>query len=458
MKNLSAFALFFLMVSGGYSQIYISKQDAIDDLDFYHKNLMEIHYDPFLYVEKDNYFAEVEKIKSGIKDSIKFQDFILSLYSLSGMMEDSHSSPALQQFKIKDELKKKQFFPYRTILENDKLYVSNETSLNSGIPAGSEITAINDTEVGPILKNYQKLIGGIPEYKKEMTSRFLFNFLYYSNIKAPFNIEYTEPSGKKGEKLIAEGIDHTNGIILAMPKFKEGNYFEVLNNKVGYIKFSDMSGSIDEWIKMLKTAFAEFKEKNIQHVAVDIRENAGGNSLFGEVLFGFLTPKEYQLQGYRKWKVSQQYKDHLLANGNNTHEYLQKENGSVWERAGCEPAVSLMPVTDKFQGQVFMITGPFTFSSGNMVADGAKQYQIARLIGEPTGENTTDFGESYSLTLPKTGVVMNLTTSMDIGADCNPNAASPVIPDVLINSTLQDKIHGKDKALEYVLSQVKSIN
>lgn len=111
MKKLSLFAAFLFFGIPGNSQ-HISKEKAIADLDFYNKTLEEVHYNPFLYVERDAYFDEVEKIKTSLKDSVEIQDFILSLYGLTALMEDSHSCPAFQQPALKEEEKKKQFFSF----------------------------------------------------------------------------------------------------------------------------------------------------------------------------------------------------------------------------------------------------------------------------------------------------------------------------------------------------------
>lgn len=453
MKSISVFTFFIFLGFQGISQPYISKEKAKADLEFYNKTLEEIHYNPFLFVAKDVYLAEVEKIKNSLQDSVRVQDFIISLQGLSALMEDSHSGPALQQPVLLDAENKKQFFPYKTVMENDKLFVPKEMALVSDIPAGSEITAINNIPLRPLLVQYQKNIGGLPQYKKEIANRLLFRSLYLSGIKAPFLIDYIEPSGRKDQKQVEEGISNVQGLLMALPGYSEGNYYKVLEGKTGYIKFSNMNGSVDEWIQFLKTAFTEFREKNVQQVAIDIRDNSGGNSLFGEVLFGFLSPKEYQLMGYKKWKVSEQYKNYLLENGNIDHEYLQKETGSIWELGECQPTVSRMPVDDKFMGQVYLLTGAFTFSSGNMVADGAKEFKLATLVGEPTGEMVNDFGEVFSIILPNTGLIINLTTSMDIGAGCNPDLKSAVIPDIIVVPSLDDRIKGKDKVLEYVLKQ-----
>jgi hypothetical protein len=90
-----------------------------------------------------------------------------------------------------------------------------------------------------------------------------------------------------------------------------------------------------------------------------------------------------------------------------------------------------------------------------MIADGAKQYRIAEIIGTPTGENTNDFGEAYVFILPNSQIKMQTTTSFDFGADCNRNTHLPVMPDILIGYNFNDKIYEKDKALEYILNHLK---
>jgi hypothetical protein len=89
-----------------------------------------------------------------------------------------------------------------------------------------------------------------------------------------------------------------------------------------------------------------------------------------------------------------------------------------------------------------------------MIADGAKQYKIAEIVGTPTGENTNDFGEAYVFTLPGSQIKMQTTTSFDYGADCNKNTHVPVKPDILTRYTFSDKIYEKDKDLEYILGHL----
>ncbi len=440
----------------GFSQTLVGKQQAIEDLDFYHKTLQEVHYNPFLYIKKEDYIAEVEKVKRNFPDSVPVNQLIISLYQLSSLMQDGHLSPYLVQPPLQEELKKEQFFPYPLIVENNKFYVSSGTALASGLPVGAEITAINHKEVTPFLQQAHAYNGGSEAFKKEMSMMLLSYYLFLSDIKAPFTIEYTDSAGKKGQRTIEKGLTFGKALSLTMPAIKGKNSCRIVDNKLGIIEFMNMGGDWQTFSHFLDSCFTTFEANNIKHIAIDLRKNSGGNSILGDLLLSYLTDKKFKMMGGRRWKISQQYKDFLVANGNTPHPYLQEENGSIWEAGSCEPQENPFVMDSKFSGEVYFLTGPFTFSSANMLADAVKNYKIAPLIGEPTGENTNDFGEVYTFELPNSKILMNATTAFDFGADCNKTSSSPVLPDLHIATNLTDKIYNKDPAVEYLLSTINT--
>ncbi len=454
MKNLITITLLLLGVLTVNSQTYIAKEQAILDLDFFNKTLLDVHFNPFLYVEKETYDLEVEQLKSSMQDSIKIKDFIKSLYWLTSLLEDSHSNPGIYQSKLfNNEYKKEQFFPYKTFIYKNKLYISPDSTIDSGMSKGSEIISINSVKIDSFLVETQEFIGGIPEYKSEFTNRFLSHYLFLSDITPPFVIEYKEPSGNISNKTVENGITYINALLKTVPGVLEGNTFKIIDDKVGYIDFRNMSGSWQDMVTFLDSAFVSFKEKNIKHLAIDLRNNSGGDSMLADVLLSYLTDEKYKLMGTKNWKVSQQYKDHLIANGNSKHRYLEHDNGSIWQLKECEPSSNNFKAESKFDGKVYFLTGPFTFSSGNMLAAGVKKYKLAEIVGQPTGEKTNDFGEVYSFLLPNSKIYMNITTSYDLGPGCDESLSSSVIPDVLINNSLSELVSGEDKTLQYVLDK-----
>jgi len=454
MKSITLF-LFTLLTANCFSQTFISKQKAADDIDFYNKTIEEVHVNPFLFIQKKAYYQEVEKLKNSLGDSISTNDFILLLYRLSALLKDGHNTPFIVQTVIIDELRKEQFFPYNLISHNNKLFIPKSAAINSGLPVGGEIISINSVYVNTLLPKMEKYIGGNKAYVKEMSGKFFSYFLFLSGIKAPFQIQYIDSSGKIKSKFIATGFKFKDALAVTMPHIKNEYSFNILSDKLGYIDFMSMSGDFNRFDKFLDSCFTVIKKNNIKHVAIDIRKNSGGNSVLGDLLFSYITTKKYTMMGGRKWKVSAIYKNYLQQKGDTVNDYLKKANGTVWELGNCEPQENRFKNNNQFSGKVYLLTGPFTFSSANMIADGAKQYKIAELIGEPTGENTNDFGEAYVFVLPNSKIKMQTTTSFDFGANCNKNTYQPVMPDKLIRNNLQDKIHEKDKVLEYILSQIK---
>src|SRR5690606_39703411 len=100
--------------------------------------------------------------------------------------------------------------------------------------------------------------------------------------------------------------------------------FKIIDDRVGYIDFCNMSGSWQEFSTFLDSAFVSFQAKNIKHVAIDLRHNSGGDSMLGDVLFSYLTDQKYRLMGTKKWKISSQYKAYLKENGNRSEEHTSE--------------------------------------------------------------------------------------------------------------------------------------
>jgi len=445
----------FALCSNCFSQSYISRQKAIDDISFYHKTILEVHYNPFLLIGKKEYFSKVEALTKTLPDSISAKDFIILMYRISSLLKDGHNSPYLVQPLVKDELRKEQFFPYNLVIENKRLYVPQSTAMLSGLPTGAEIVSINNKYASSFVPQMAEYIGGNEAYAIEMSAKLFSYFLFLSDIKAPFHIQYLDSSPNKKNMVIEKGLKFGEALAVTMPHIRAEYTFRTIDDKLGYIDFMSMGGDMNSFGRFLDSCFTIVKNTNIKNVAIDIRKNSGGNSMLGDLLLSYFTTKKYLLMGGRSWRISQQYKDYLLASGDTASSYLKKENGSLWELGDCTPEENRFKNDNIFSGNVYLLTGPFTFSSANMIADGAKQFKLAEIIGQPTGENTNDFGETYVFSLPGSKVKMQTTTSFDYGADCNKKIHQPVMPDKIISYTLHDRIYEKDKTLEYILNKLK---
>jgi hypothetical protein len=448
------FALSFVLCCQCFSQSYISRQKAIADMDYYNKTLLEVHVNPFLFITKENYFAEIEAIKKSIRDSVSSVDFLLILFNITALIKDGHNYPHQGQVFLKDDFDKAQFFPYSLVIEGYKAYVPKSTAVASGIPLGASIISINTKKLNTLIPRIEKCFGANKKFAESISSKLFCYFLFLYDVKPPFTIAYMDSAKQMHETVLSKGSKLMDVLTVTVPLTETNYSFKMIDHKLGYIDFTGMAGYLDVFDHFLDSCFTLIKKNNIKYVAIDLRKNGGGNSALGNVLISHFSKKKYLMATRRKWRISPKYKEYLMANGDTTKEYLKEPNGTLWERYDSLPKENEFK-NDIYTGKVYFITGSFTYSSANMLADGVKQYKIAEIIGEPTGENTNDFAEAFDMILPNSKIKIQTTSAFDIGANGNSKNYAPVMPDKIIKPRLYDRIYEKDKALEYILSQVK---
>ncbi len=434
----------------------LSRAQAEADIDTYNQVLKEVHYNPFLYISADAYQRKTDSLKNTLTDSILIKSFLLKLSQLTGAINDGHTMPVVVQQAFKADFRKPIYFPLSlTAGPNGRLYTS-EAYVASDIPAGAVILSVNGINLPQFFTRMTKGIGGLPAFKKTMVAGLLSNYLYYAEVKPPFKISYTV-QGKPRSATIAEGVILKDILTKAFPQLGGTDYtFKVINSKLGYLNLVTMKDDYQRYGAFFDSCFTAMKAAHINALAIDLRHNSGGNAIIAHQLISYFNSKPYALSGGRYWKVSQRYKDLLVTRRDTGNAYLKQPNNTIIDQRQCGPRDPLF-VNNKllFSGKVYLITGSATFSSAMQLADAVKQYHMATILGEPTGEETTDFGELYKFELPNSKLQMQVTTTFDLGADCNPNKNHPVMPDHILSNTLPSSSDSNDAVISYILKQLK---
>ncbi|KQM66368.1 hypothetical protein ASE74_08150 [Pedobacter sp. Leaf216] len=434
----------------------ISKADAIEDINFLDKTIRAVHYNPFLFSSTSKYLKKVNQLKSSIPDSIDTKLFTLKLTEMTAVIGDAHTAPTIIQSIFKSDFRKPIFLPITFIADKKNKVYADGKSKSDIIPAGAEILSINGTSVQKFYQECALRSGGLQSYSNEIAIKMMGYNLYLSDIKAPFKIVYIYKN-KKQIKTLSEGTILRNIIADVFPNLVNNPYsFRILKNKIGYLELNTLEGDYHPYLKFFDSCFTIIKEKHLKTIAIDIRKNTGGNSINADLLLGYFNSKKYTLTSGKYWKISRLYKNELIKHGDSSNIYLKQDDDSIWQTETCAPYdPKYISEEAFFKGKVYVITGPMTFSSANMLADGIKRFNLATLIGEPTGENTNDFGEGYRFLLPKSKISMSVSTSFDMGADCNEKTKHPVNPDKSIYTSYIDKIKGTDPVLLYILKEAE---
>ncbi|QJD95432.1 hypothetical protein HH214_05870 [Mucilaginibacter robiniae] len=433
----------------------LTRSQAIADIDEYNKVLREVHYNPFLYIDAEAYDRKVDSLKQTLDDTISIKSMLLKVSQLTSALNDGHTMPAVVQPQFKADFRKPIYFPLTVgDSRNGKLYIIDSYT-PAQIPSGAILLTVNGLNMMKFYNDVLTYVGGLLPYRKQLALGLLSNYLYDAGVTAPFNVTYSV-DGKKYTTTIKEGVILKESLAVAFPQFRGIDYsFRLIDGKVGYLNLITMGDDYKRYGRFFDSCFTTMKKANITTLTIDLRQNTGGNALIAHLLISYFNTKPYALSGGRYWKVSQRYKNYLVSRGDTGNSYLRQVNGTIFDQRQCGPQ-SPMFTGNKllFGGKIYLITGPQTYSSATQLADAIKQYHMATVIGQPTGENTNDFGELYRFELPNSKIQMQVTTTFDLGADCNAKKNQPVMPDHLIQVRQKSPSGSKDAVLEYIMKHV----
>ncbi len=161
----------------------------------------------------------------------------------------------------------------------------------------------------------------------------------------------------------------------------------------------------EEYIDCLKTMFTEIKKNGIGNVAVDLRNNGGGNSLVADEFIKYLDVESFKTATY-EWRFGM----FTLASGDGN---IQNER---YEEL-------------LFGGDVYILTSSDTFSSAMLFAQYIKDNRLGKIIGEAPSLPASHYGEIATFVLPNSKLQFSVSTKFMWRAD-KESADSHVSPDI----------------------------
>ena len=116
------------------------------------------------------------------------------------------------------------------------------------------------------------------------------------------------------------------------------------------------------------------------------------------------------------------------------------------------------PAEQRYPGDLYLLIGPDTFSSGIVFATILQDYDLALLIGEPTSDTASFCADvaSEMTPLPRTGLLLQISRTCQVRPSGELDA-NGVQPDVEIKTTLAQRLAGEDPVLDYTLDLIRSL-
>ena len=156
----------------------------------------------------------------------------------------------------------------------------------------------------------------------------------------------------------------------------------------------------------LDSMFRVLHDKKLDNLIIDIRDNGGGNSELGDMLFQYISPVPFQQYGKTIVKISDIVKQKYPAYNkfpNGIQVFASDDTALIpWDEA---KGITLIPLEEnplRYTGHVWLLTSHYTFSSATDFSWAFQQFKMGTIVGEETGGEAVCFGDIIVMTLPNT--------------------------------------------------------
>lgn len=314
---------FFAVISFHYcaiaqaKHVFLTKKQALEDLSWLKFSLEYVHPRLYKYDNKKTVDARFDSLEKNIGNKISGLDFLALVTKVNATVHCGHLY-TIGQGDLGKEVAEKKVLPFYIKVLDGKLYVFNDCS-DFSIPNGSHILSINgksDTDIINILLPGIPADGYIQTRKIKLLERYFFyafqgfDLYYYlfADRSKIFKIEYTDFNTNQKSTITVKGITAEERKKMLLNKFSidEDVWFKTpspkfeINDKKNYAVLTVSRSFYDKKIdpnfdSLLLTAFHLIKERKIENLILDLRNNEGGDEYQQIELMSYLYDKPFKL-------------------------------------------------------------------------------------------------------------------------------------------------------------------
>ncbi len=110
--------------------------------------------------------------------------------------------------------------------------------------------------------------------------------------------------------------------------------------------------------------------------------------------------------------------------------------------------------SNRFDGNLFVLTGPMTFSTAADFAALIKDLEVGKIVGGETGGLASSYGDVFSCELPNSGLRLGISYKYFLRPGGFDDGRG-VIPDIPIDSNPVKRVRGKNVVLENLLKTIE---
>lgn len=475
--------LFALLANGAFSQIspdsVFRKNDLIKDLYSLKSTILESHPNPYAFCTELEFREAFGKAIEKIEGDMPLKDYVRIVEQAMVVMRDSHSGldyGYLQKMQIEN---KNSFLPFRVHSYGSDLFI--EADRDTIFPKGAKIVCIDNQDARTLYQPaiYYSHIEGNSLTSQRRIADAVFPYLsglYYDfpdTIKVdvePFGTDtietivttlYTKPQWEERQKRNR----HT-----ALSRAMNLDFYA--HDSVAVLKIGTFApGDKKKYKKFIKASFELIAAKDVQLLAIDLRDNGGGQSSNVEYLYSFIDKKGYNTPSNIIGKAS------ALAQ---TRSKVQKSSFMLWmlrtfykkdedvrgflklqdlEMGKLDTIYFKDPMVQKekyvYDGKAVLFINGLTASASVDFTNAFLKNERGDVLGESCmGPKTGTFGNPTTYTLPLTELKVSISTIRYNYDNTFTYEEKPLKPTIEVLLLPEHLATGTDPYLNYTLQKI----
>ncbi len=432
------------------------------DLDYTYRKLNENHINPYLYITKAGLFRRYQTIRKQITHPLTRLQFYVIVSQLVTALHDGHTiiDPPTDYYEA--YAKTGLVFPLSVMMNEDGIFVTNNSLNHSPIRKGDQLLSINGHTAAAFTADFRTLINDVsPLY--DIYAQ-LFNQLYWFKYGAhkSYQIRYKHPSGQI-ETTTISGIAKEQlqtDISTTASDFE----FKTIDQTTGLLTFSRMFKT-KEFDTFLDSTFRVIRENHMTNLIIDIRKNGGGRGRMADSLFNYLNNQPYQLYTGIKYKITQDLKNLYLSRDPNHSDpvdsafIMSQPNGIVADylKFNHKEVITVTPhlKVNVFKGKTYLLTSNHTFSGGAIIAGIFKCNGFGKIIGTEPAQTTKFVADHTYVSLPNSKLDLGISF-VELHLPCEQSYYHGIKPDFEVKAKSSDIKKGVDTQLQFARQLIRS--
>jgi hypothetical protein len=477
--------LFCCSCSGSRHCFNASKKYPVDklqrDYSLFRNILEESHPSVTWYTSADSMQYYFDWGYRRLTDSMTEPEFRTILTYVISKIHCGHTSTRYSRKYINylDTAKLPQFPISIKVLDNDTVILNNTLQRsNVKLQRGTILTSFNNLPFKTVIDSLEQFIpndGYNDSYLRQaisnrgafgawlrlvagFNSKYQLGYIDSSGIEQSTSFTLLEPRRKDStKKAVIPQIREK----LRRKERREERLFEARSLQIdtalstGYMTVNTFNNG-NQLHPFFKSCFRQLKKENIQHLVIDIRSNGGGNVNHSTFLTKMLIDHPFKLAdslyAIRKGSKYGKYIQYNGFTGLFMSVITRKKKDGKYHFGYFERHVFKPKKKNHYNGNVYVLTGPNSFSASALFARAVKGQSNIKLIGEETGGgyygNTAWF--IPNVTLPETGIRFRLPKFRLVIDKNTTKDGRGVLPDIEVKSTRESLIQNRDLKVELV--------